>query len=266
MRILTATALLFLAALATADVTFTEKAKVTTSSILRANDSRATTTNAASIKGRKMKLAATDDAAKPTRVFIFDGEKTLQRDTFPRKETYGEVTAEGFTNRVDAAKKRVEDFETKVESLTGDKQARMSNYIWHTKKVLGLLTQTPSVELKRTGEKQKIGEWDCERIVITEENAKGEMETVFDCWMTEQLEGWNAYLDFYAAYRAFSPAVLEKMRELKGFHVKGTFIPYYFDGDAFLETNEVDNSDVKKVDLAAAEFEVPANYKNTTKK
>ncbi|MEK7469773.1 MAG: DUF4412 domain-containing protein [Planctomycetota bacterium] len=266
MRLFATTALFFLAAFAVADVTFTEKDKVTTSTILKSNDSRVATTNAASIKGRKMKLAATDDAAKPTRVFIFDGEKTLQRDTFPRKETYAEVTAEGFASRAEAARKRVLDVESKVDSMTGDAKKNRMRYIWLTKKVLGMLTETPKVELARTGEKQKIGEWDCERIVIKEENEKGEMEAVFDCWMTEQLEGWNAYLDFYSAYRAFSPAVLEKMKELKGFHVKGTFTPYYFDGDAFLETNDVDNSDVKRVELAAEDFEVPATYKNTGKK
>jgi hypothetical protein len=48
--------------------------------------------------------------------------------------------------------------------------------------------------------------------------------------------------------------------------VQGTVIPYYFDGDGFFETNEIDNSDVKKADLPAADFEVPAGFKkNPTK-
>lgn len=267
MRSFLPAALLLVAGLATADVVFTEKAKVTTSSILRQNDSRTTTTNYAAIKGRMLKLAATDDpGAKPSRVFLFDGEKSLQKDTNPRKETYSETAADYFPQRAEAAKKRVADYEPKIETLTGEKQARMVKYVWYTKKVLGLLPEAPKVELSRTGEKQKIGEWDCERIVITEANPKGEMETVFDCWMTEQIEGWNAYVDFYAAYRAFSPAVLEKLKDVKGFHVKGTFVPYYFDGDAYHETNEVDNSDVRKADVPATDFEVPATYKNTTKK
>ncbi len=261
-------ALLFLAAgIAAADVVFTEKAKVTTSSILRQNDSRNTTTNSAAIKGRLLKLAATDDpGAKPSRVFLFDGEKCVQRDTSPRKEMYSELAADYFPQRAEAAKKRVAEYEPKIETLTGEKQARMTKFVWYTKKVLGMLPEAPKVELSRTGEKQKIGDWDCERVVITEANQKGEMEPVFDCWMTEQLDGWGAYLDFYTAYRAFSPAVLEKLKEVKGFHIKGTFIPYYFDGDGMLETNEFDNSDVKKADVPATEFEVPSNYKNMTKK
>lgn len=266
MRFLATPVLLFLAALAAADVTFTEKAKVTTSTILKANDSRATTVNAAAIKGRFLKLAATDDTSKPSRIFIFDGETTSQRDVNPRKESYSELEAEGFTSRIEAAKKRVAEYEPRAAALTGDKKARLERYLWLTKKVLGLLPEAPKVELTRPGEKQKIGEWECERVVITEANEKGEMETVFDCWMTEQLDGWNAYLDFYAAYCAFSPAVLAKMKEVKGFHVKGTFVPYYFDGDAYVETNEIDNSDVRKVEVNASEFTVPEKYKNTSKR
>ncbi|MCC6740735.1 MAG: hypothetical protein IT452_16960 [Planctomycetia bacterium] len=262
-----AAAVLFLAAgLATADVVFTEKAKVTTAKVLRQDDSRSTTTNSASVKGRLLRLAQVDDpGAKPVRVFLFDGEKSLQRDLNPRKDTYGEMKPEEFTARAEAAKKRVADYEPKVEALNGDKRIRLERWIWNTKRVLGMLPEAPKVEVKR-GEKKKIGEWDCEQVTILEADAAGKMTVVFDFWMTEQIDGWGAYLDFYTAYRAFSPAVLEKMKELKGFHVQGTIVPFYFDGDGLFETNEIDNSDARKADVPAADFEVPASYKLNTKK
>lgn len=266
MRPFAAAVLCLAAGLATADVVFTEKAKVTTAKVLRQDDSRATTTNSASIKGRMLRLAQVDDpGAKPVRVFIFDGAQNLQRDLNPRKETYGEMKAEEFTARVEAAKKRIADYEPKVEALNGDKKMRLEKWIWNTKRVLGMLPEAPKVELKR-GEKKKIGEWDCEQVTISEADAAGRMTVVFDCWMTEQLDGWNAYLDFYTAYRAFSPAVLEKLKEVKGFHIQGTIIPFYFDGDGYFETNEIDNTDVRKAEVPATEFDVPAGYKMNPRK
>ena len=129
-----------------------------------------------------------------------------------------------------------------------------------TKKVLGMLPTAPKVELSKTGEKEKIGDWDCERVVIKEENDKGEMEVIFDCWVTEKITGWNAYADMFAAYKAFSPGVLEKMKEVKGFHVKGMFTLFYFDGDGYTEKNEVDNSDVKETAVSEAEFTIPSTF------
>lgn len=267
MRLLAGPALLALAGLALADVTFTEKTNETRTFILKPNESKRVRTMAVAIKGRQIKFAETDaETGKVVLIDIFDAEKCLQIDASPENKTFAEVNKAALDKRVEQATKRVENFEAKMGPLPPERKALLEKYVFLTKKVLGLLKEPPKVEMSKTGEKQKIGAFDCERVVIKEANEKGEMVTVFDCWMTEQLQGWSSYLDFFTAYKAFSPAVLEKMKELKGLHVKGTFTPYYFDGDAYTEQNEFDNSDAKEGEVKPEEFTIPADYKNPTKK
>lgn len=268
MRLFAVPAVLVLAGLVLADETFTEKDTVTLTYVLKANlTNKSARTTVVSIKGKKVKMAETDpNSGKVIHIFIYDAEKNVGKDISPDNKTYAERTPEQFAKRIEDATKKAADLEAKLDKVAPDRKEMVEGYIWRTKNVLGLLKEAPKVELSKTGEKQKIGEYDCERVVIKEANAKGEMQVVFDVWMTEKIGGFSAYVDFFAAFKTFSAGVLEKMRELKGFHVKGSFIPYYCEKDPFTELNEFDNSDVKEGDLKAEDFEVPADYKNTSKK
>ena len=260
-----AAVLLVLAGLAGADLRFTEKASDQTSDLINGKDSKAPRVTVVEVKGHLVKFIENDDpTAKPRRVVIFDGTKQTQKDVNPRGKTFAEFGPDYLNKRTEDAKVRVGKLEDGLEDLTGEKKTRTEKLIWYSKKVLGLLVKAPAVEMTRTGEKQKIGVFDCERIVIKEEDPAGQMQVVFDCWMTEAAEGWTAYADMYSGYKAFSPGVLEKMKELKGIHVKGTFELFWLEGQ--LVRSVFDNSDAKVMELPDEGFLVPADYSNTSKK
>lgn len=257
---------LALAGLALADMRFTEKSKDEHSYLLgNGGEKKAPRTTTVALKGRKVKFSENDDpTAAPFRVSYFDGETGDFRDSNPRKKNFSVLTAAKMKERSDKAQARVKDLEGKLKLMSGEKKARTERYIWLSKKNLGQLPEPPKVELQRTGEKQKLGSFDCERVVIREADVAGQMQVVFDCWMTEQAEGWAAYADMYAAYKAFSPAVLEKMKEVKGFHVKGYFEVFWFEGD--YQKTTFDNSDAAAGEVPDAEFQIPADYADTTPK
>ncbi|NUN50510.1 MAG: hypothetical protein HUU15_16985 [Candidatus Brocadiae bacterium] len=260
-------AVLLLAGFALADLRFTEKSVDSNTAVLKATESKKPRTTTVALKGNRVKFSETDDpTAKPSRETLFDVDKTTQQDLNPRSKSYSELDGAFLAARVESAKKRVADLDAKVGTFQGDRKARVEKWLFLTKKVLGQLDPAPKVELKRTGEKQKIGAFDCERVVIEEANETGAMEVVFDCWMAESGEGWATYAGMYGAYRAFSPGVLEAMKEIKGFHVKGRFTLFYLDDPGWIQATEFDNSDARVDEVKDEEFVVPADYKNTTRK
>jgi hypothetical protein len=254
-----AAALLALAGIAVADLRFTEKSKDEIFEFLSGKQSKAPRKTVVALKGRVVKFSEFDGADQNAkREVIFDAAAPVQKDMNPRSRTWFEENAEELKAKAEKAKAKTAEWEKKLPLMSGDKKKSVEKHVWTVKKNLGLLEKAPKVELKRTGEKQKIGEYECERIVIEEADETGAMQAVFDCWMTEALEGWSVYADMYAAYHAFSPAVLEKMKEVKGFHVKGKFTVFWITGQQ--QKTEFDNSDVKVVDVPEAEFQVPADF------
>ncbi|MCE9580920.1 MAG: hypothetical protein K8T20_00230 [Planctomycetes bacterium] len=167
--LIVSSALLVLAGLAVADVSFIERTKEARTAVLKASDSKQPRMNAVYLQGKKVKFAETDEqTGKQVRISIFDGEKMTQKDANPLNQTYSELDAAYLAKRVESVKTRVADFETKLPSIPEDRRPRLARYIYLTKKVLGLLAEAPKVEMTKVGEKQKIGNWDCERFVIKE--------------------------------------------------------------------------------------------------
>lgn len=259
-----AVSLFAVAGLAVADLRFTEKSSDDILQLRTGKTSRAPRNTVVALKGRVVKFSENDGAdAKPHMETVFDAAKLAQWTSNPRTKKYSEITQEGLKAQEDKAKADIASLEKKLPLMSGEKKKNTEKYIWLVKKMLGLLPEAPKVELKRTGEKQKVGNFECERVVIEEADETGAMQVVFDCWMTEAVDGWGVYADMYGAYRAFSPGVLAKMKEMKGFHVKGTFTVFWLTGE--LQKTTFDNSDASVAEVQDAEFQVPSDFTNTSK-
>jgi YHS domain-containing protein len=67
-------------------------------------------------------------------------------------------------------------------------------------------------QIERKGEKKKVADYECERVILKEDE-----RTVFDMWVTDKIKVPESLMKFYEELGGFSKEVLEKLKELKEF-------------------------------------------------
>jgi hypothetical protein len=120
-------------------------------------------------------------------------------------------------------------------------------------------------EVKKTGEKRKVGGYDCEEWVITMTS----MSTMKECVSTEvkyPAHAYEAFKAFGARMSGGSPfssmaksgeSLAEKMRAIKGYPVATSITT---DVMGMKTTTEIEVIEISRAPIPASTFEVPAGY------
>lgn len=112
-------------------------------------------------------------------------------------------------------------------------------------------------DVNRTGKKQKIGQWNCEQVVVTHE---GSMSMSMDIWVTQDV---NISMDDYKQYAetfgmtSMMGDFFKKIQELPGFPIKQTMTMNLY-GTNLETVSEVTEIIVKTIDKSI--FELPQGY------
>lgn len=234
------------AAVAWADLSYTEKLTEDTIHLMTGQHDKAPAESKVLIKGDKVKYLAKDH------VFIFRPDLKVWWDIYPDKKLYYETTFAASDARGEKAVELLPKLEQEFAPLPEQRKKAFEIWKYRVQEHMGK-TQPPQdpSELQEPAEDQEIGGAKCQHKVVL-----WSTQTLFDAWMDPGLEGFGALVKMWETNRAFSPYVLARLKALAGFPRKGKFTVLWLNADLVNVTFEY--TDFKKDALPDAEFDLPA--------
>jgi hypothetical protein len=161
------------------------------------------------LKGDKLKMV---DMEEPL-ICIVRLDKKVIWEINSREKTYVERHLSYFEK---LRKDRLAQRNLEIRQINGmpdpkarEENARKSGY---RLKQDGSVDSAIVAQILRTAEKKKIAEYECERVIIKEDE-----RTVLDMWVTDKIKVPESLMRFYEELGAFTKEVLEKVREVKEF-------------------------------------------------
>lgn len=252
--LVTALVLLFVTATAFADVKIVQKVTAKTESDINpmANE---TSEHKETIwfKGKKVRIDADND--KEYKLADFEKKEAYLVD--PDKKTYSKLTFKDLGKLRDVAFHQIKEQLAQFDKLEPEQKA-MAEMMYGPmiKKLRDALKnkdKETKVEVKKPEETKEIAGYKCKQVVFEEEGNK-----VLDLWMTDDVKVDVNLAEFLGSFALFSPSVKKKVKELKGYSLKTTYV---FDIAVQKITNSSEVTEVKTDDIPDEKFALPEDYK-----
>jgi len=122
--------------------------------------------------------------------------------------------------------------------------------------LMKMFKQNQVIELKDTGNKKKIGKYDCHEYIITN---KGQLVNYTqEMWVTKEIKIMKEFKDIFDAFKQYSPEMSEKLASLDGYPIL-TKITSSVMGTIIVNTSELTKVEKKKLDDKI--FDIPEGFK-----
>ncbi|MBU1626712.1 DUF4412 domain-containing protein [bacterium] len=125
-----------------------------------------------------------------------------------------------------------------------------------TMQIMKMFKQDQQIDLKDTGNKKKIGKYDCKEYLITSKSQL--MNYTQELWVTKDIKLMKDYGELIKAYQQYSTEMQEKLASIDGYPVLDIKTSSYM-GTEVVNTSEITKIEEKKLD--AKIFDIPAGYK-----
>ena len=203
------------------------------------------------LKGDKLKMA---DLEEPL-VCVVRLDKKVIWEINDKEKTFVERHFSYFEK---LRKDRLAQRNLEIREINGKQDAKVREE--YARKLGYRLREDGSVDdaivaqIQRTGEKKKVADYECERVVVKEDE-----RTVLDMWVTDKIKVPESLMKFYEGLSLFSKEVLEKVREVKGFPLE---LKMELEAGALSFKIEAQASKVDEaVQVNDKEFELPEGLK-----
>ena len=157
------------------------------------------------------------------RMTILRMDKGLMWEVDPEDSTYTEITFAEMEEMAAEGKERMAkakaEMEAQMEDMSPEEQKLMEKLMGG--KMAALMgAEEGSVELsvRRTGEKEKIGGYTCERTIVTAND-----DPFVEMWVTDEFDLGGQLFAFYEKMNLFKHEPTEELEQFKGFPMKTVF-------------------------------------------
>lgn len=124
------------------------------------------------------------------------------------------------------------------------------------------MMQQMQVDVQKTGQKRKIGQWDCEQYIITATGGTEQMplKMKLDLWVTDQVkydEAAKQQMQEAVNKNPMMKPLMDKMKDIDGLPIEQT-IEMNMMGNVM--TTKMNVTTVRQAPIPASTFELPAGY------
>lgn len=246
--------LLFTAATAFADVKIVQKVKSKTESDINpmANDT-SEHTETIWFKGKKVRIDVDNDKEYK----LADFEKGVVYLVNPEQKNYSKLTFKDLAKLRDVTFHQIKDQLAQFDKLEPEQKAMAEMMygpmIKKLRDALANKDKETKVEVKKPEETKDIAGHTCKHVIIEENGVK-----VLDVWMTDTVKVEVNLAEFLASFALYSPSVKKKVKELKGYSLKTTYV---FDIAVQKITNSSETTEIKTDDIPDEKFALPEDFK-----